>query len=262
MPEISILLPSLRKEAAIQRIQEFAQTNGKMDYEIILVSPFAVEEARVLHVREEKRRGGIHALNSAYGRASAPFVTWWSDDAWPTMNCLAKMLRFIVSRKDPFLGCFRLKSRHGEEFEQWSVYGKLYASWGMASRKSIQAIGGFLDPVFKRFWSDPDMSLRAWVKGGRVEICPNAWVVISHIEDEVKLSDQQKYFNVDAETFLSRWHERLGEGKPRPLDWREINYPIPIKRRPSFRFMIGAVTNKIPGMKRAKESLKRVLFKK
>lgn len=260
MPEISVLLPSLRKEAAAQRIREFARTHECVDYEIILVSPFAIPEPRVVHIPEEKPKGGIHALNAAYQRASASYITWWSDDAWPTSNCLKKMLKFIKEKQEPFLGGFRLRNRHGDELEPWSVYGRLYACWGMASQNTLRSIGGFLDPRFKRFWSDPDMSLRAWTRGGRVELCPDAWVVICHIEDGIKQNDLKKYFAEDTETFFDRWHDRLGEGKPRV--WTEINRPIPVRRRPTLRFMIGAVTNRVPFVKQAKEMVKTVIGKK
>ena len=254
MPEISVLLPSLRKEAAAQRIQEFARTNGSADYEIILVSPFAVNEKRVLHIPEGKAQGDIHAANMAYRRASAPFIVWWADDARPTPHCLSRMLRFIRKHREPFIGCFRLKNRHGDELESWSVYGRLYACWGMASQNTLCSIGGFLDPQFKRFWSDPDMSLRAWEKGGSVKICPNAWVIISHIEDEVKRKGLEAYFVADTETFFNRWHEKLGKGQPRI--WTEINKPIPVKRRRSMRFMIGTMTNSIPLFRQTKEFIK------
>ncbi len=42
MAEVSILLPSLRRDAVLLRIQEFSATNANVDYEIVVVSPFAI----------------------------------------------------------------------------------------------------------------------------------------------------------------------------------------------------------------------------
>ena len=55
MPEISILIPSLRREQIERRIVEFAGANPDVDYEIVVTSPFPVSGDRVVHVLEHRR---------------------------------------------------------------------------------------------------------------------------------------------------------------------------------------------------------------
>src|SRR5215813_11581987 len=129
MPEIAILLPSLRRSAVSRRIIEFSATNPDVDYEIVIVSPFQVQGRNVLHVPEEERRGVIRAVNAAYANTSAEYIAVWSDDASPDFQCLGKMLDFLKTKNGPVIGSFRKRNANGKELEQWSVYGRLYGSW-------------------------------------------------------------------------------------------------------------------------------------
>jgi len=225
LPEVSIILPSLRPDAVRQRIKEFAATNGDVDYEIIVVSPFILKEDRVVHIYEEKPLGTIHAHNIAYGRSSGEYIIPWSDDALPTPKCLSNMLTFVKSHRGPIIAAFRLKDKQGRELALWCVYGKPIAAWGCLSKKTINLIGGYYDTAYKSYWADPDMCLRAWGKRVKVKACPNAWVVMDHIMDSVRTDSWNKYLAQDTETFLNRWHNKLGKGIARSdveKDWTII----------------------------------------
>lgn len=223
MPEISIILPSLRPEAVLKRIEESAITNGNLDCEIIVLSPFVIKQDRVVHIYEKEPLGNVLAHHIAYENFSGKYIVYWSDDVYPTANCLANMLRFVKSKREPFIGSFRLR-RGGFEKSQWTVYGKLYACLDYLSRNTINLIGGYFEPVYKAHWADPDMCLRVWEKGGRVEVCPEAWVEVYHIVDQVRERSWEKFFAKDKETFFNRWHDKLGRGVAR--DWRLINRPL------------------------------------
>ena len=223
MPEISIILPSLREKEVLERIKEFEITNGNFDYEIIVVSPFLVKGKKVIHIFEDKPRGVPLAYNSGYKDSSGQYICWWSDDISPTKNCLLNMVNFLKTKKPPFIGAFRIKDKKGIEHSQWKVYGKLYACWGSTSRKTINIIGKFFDPIFKCYFADPDLSLRVWEKRGEVEVCPDAWIISHGLIDKIREENQRKYFSQDFETFLNRWHEIFGEGLKR--DFYSVNKP-------------------------------------
>ncbi len=233
MPEVSITLPSLRPEAVLQRIKQFSMTNKGVDYEIIVVSPFPVKEERVIHVYEKEPSGNVPAHNIACKNSSGEYIVYWSDDIYPTANCLANMLRFVKSKEKPFIGAFRLR-RQGQEKTQWTVYGKLYAPIGCVSRKTLDLIGQYFDPVYRAYWADPDMCLRTWEKGGRVEVCPDALVEDANMMDEVRGKSWDRFFAKDTETFFNRWHDKLGKGTEK--DWRRINRPIYIP--PSYFHLV------------------------
>ncbi|MEM2915519.1 MAG: glycosyltransferase [Candidatus Bathyarchaeia archaeon] len=228
MAEISILLPSLRPEAVLQRVEEFKETNDGVDYEIIIVSPYSINGEKVIHIKEVELQGVISAMNLAYRHASGEYIVYWSDDASPMPNCLSNMKDFIKQNNPPFIGAFRIRDRYGRELEQWSVYGKLYACWGCLSKETINIVGGLFDSNYRSYWADPDLGMRTWIKGGKVEICPNAWLKIEHIKDNLREENFHKYFEKDTETFYERWHD--GFGKNFQKLWTEINKPIPVNK--------------------------------
>jgi GT2 family glycosyltransferase len=227
MPEVSITLPSLRRDAVIRTIKEFSVTNGDIDYEILVVSPFPVKEDRVTHIYEDKALGSVYAQKVAYENSSGKYVMYWADDHHPTINCISNMLSFVKGHKDPFIGSFRVKVQ-GQEVNQWCAYDRLYACFGCFSRNTVDLIGGYLDIAYGAHWADPDMALRTWEKGGQVKVCPNAWIVAEQISDGLVTNNWNKYFEKDKETFLNRWHHKLGNGIARERvnkEWTLINKP-------------------------------------
>ncbi|AVT78134.1 hypothetical protein RPPS3_40720 [Rhodopseudomonas palustris] len=246
MTDVSILLPSIRPALARQRIDQFAKTATAVDYEIVVVSPFVVSGPRVVHVQEIERRGVIHAMNEAYRHASAPIVLLWSDDARPLEGSLARMLDFVLQQAEPALAGFRKRAPGGRESEQWSVYGHLYVGWLCASKASIEAAGGLFDPEFRNYWADPDLSLRIHEIGGRVAICPDAWLEIDQAADEVKQSNLSGSFEKDTETFFGKWQSRMGRT---PRHWWQVNTPVPYDLDGWIRHWL----RKVPGLKQAND---------
>lgn len=217
MPEISIILPSIRPEIILQRINEFSITNRDLDYEIIVVSPFTVKGDKVVHIKEGQLGFG-HAANTGYKFSSGKYVVYWGDRISPTINCLSNMLNFVKSNPDPFIGSFRMKdSRSKREIAQGCVYGKLFPTYPCASKNTINIIGGLIDPIFEHYWADPDMGLRTWEHGGKVEICPDAWLEKETYDDEIVSNNTKKFFDSGAETFFNRWHNTMGTGIKREV---------------------------------------------
>lgn len=246
MAEISILLPSLRPEAVSRRVKEFSSTNGGVDYELIVISPFTVKGENVVHVQEVERKGVMHAITEGYKRVSGKYVVVWSDDASPEVDALRLMLDFVGREPAPFVAGFRLRDTRGKELEQWSVYGKLYVGWLCASKETIDLVGGLFDTSFKNYWADPDLSMRVWEKGGRAEVCRSAWITIEQINDHVKSENLRSSFDADTEVFFNKWHAKYGNGGKRV--WTEINLPVPHSMGGHIRGFLRGV----PGLKATK----------
>lgn len=226
MPQISILLPSLRPENTQKRICEFENTAPDIDYELIVVSPFHVEGEKVVHIHEKEKRGVIAAMNEAYLHARGDIIILWSDDAMPCENSLKNMVSFIQKHKAPFAAGFRKKTEEGQESEQWQVYGKLTVGWQGLTRETIEKVGGLFRSHFRNYWADPDLSMRIWEKGGSVAVCDDAWLTIMQEEDDVKQGNLSASFDSDKEAFFSFWHDQYGKGKAK--DWRRINTQVPL----------------------------------
>lgn len=243
MPAISVLLPSVRQEAADRVISAFLSTQGDFDYEIVLVSPFSVDQPHVRHVPETERGGVVQAMNVALAAAAADYIVLWSDDAMPAQDCLRNIHRFVQDKPAPFVAGFNKREQSGRINEQWSVYAKLYVGWLCTSRETIGKVGNLLDPAFRNYWSDPDFCLRVWDAGGTVDICPDAWVEIVQIDDQVKVSNMGASFERDMNVFFDRWHQKLGRGRPKV--WWRINTQIPNSAMGRVR----AVLRQVPYLK-------------
>lgn len=243
------MLPSLRPQAVASVICEFSRTDSSADYELIVVSPFPVAGERVVHVPETERRGVLFAMNRAYDAASGDYIVTWSDDALPQSDCLTRIVPFVRSHQAPFLACFGKRDERGRRSEQWSVYGRLYASWFCASRKTLEMMGGLWDPIFKNYWADPDLSLRVYERGGGVEVCEIATIRVAQVWDDIKSQNLSTTFESDTAAFFDRWHHKFGRGKKRV--WTSINTPIPC----SFGGQVRAVLRQIPYLRRIKRAV-------
>ena len=202
---ISITLPSLRPKTVSKRIKEFA---SEKDYEIIVVSPFYVKDAVYIY---QDPIGCVAAHALAYEHSKGDYIAFWADDTAPTPGCLSSMVDFVRG-KGLRIGSFRVKDRRGRELAQWSVNGKLYAGFGCASRETFEKVGYF-DPIYRSYFADPDLSMKVWQSGGRVEVCPSAWVITEGISDTVSVENNKRYFERDRKTFVSQW----GEFKNEPI---------------------------------------------
>jgi hypothetical protein len=210
--EISILLPSLRPEALAKSIQEFADTNSNVDYEIVVVSPFEVKGTNVVWIKEETPKGSVLATNIAYSNSCGEYKMYFSDDVSPTKGCLRNMINFMNTKESPFVGAFKMIRPNGGEIGPFGAYNRLYACYGCVNGTTISKLNGLFDSSFEYSWVDIDLSLRCWLANGKVEICKDAIVIPRQIDDELYRSHRGDSFNRDVETFLNKWHSILGEG--------------------------------------------------
>jgi len=224
--EVSVIMPSLRPQLVQQRIRDYAATSADISYELVVVSPFEVKGANVKHVPEGEPKGTIYATNLGYQHSSGKIIVYTSDDVRPLPHALSNMARFLKRFPAPFVSSFRMLTPDQREREQSSAYDLLYACWGALTRESIEKLGGLFDPIYRSYWADPDLSMRAWTHGGMVRVCPDAWLAFEGAEDDVKSKNMSQSHNQDMEAFLERWHKQFGNGVP--PGWPLINRQIPL----------------------------------
>lgn len=236
MPEISVILPSVRPDGVAKRVREFALANSGVDYELLVISTFPVAGERVVHIPEGERTGTVRPCNLAYAQARGQYIVLWSDDVVPGKDCLRQMLAFVKRRPAPFIGAFRFKTRRGLMGGQHAAYGKMFACFGCASRATLEAIGGLFDPALHCHFPDVDMGLRVWAQGGSVAVCPDAWILWDGDKDGTFSENMDKYFAADSAVFLERWHPRMGHGTP--PDLRTILGPVPLGLWSTLRYRV------------------------
>jgi GT2 family glycosyltransferase len=222
MPDIAILLPSLRPTAALACVNAFRATQPDVDYEIVLVSPFVIVDAHTQWIEERTPRGVNAAMNLAHSAAIAPVVAFWADDARPAIGCLRAMLDALQATPGATLGAFRMRYPHGGEADQWAVYGQHYACFGAIRKTDADDAGGLFDERFRSYWADPDLALRVVSLGGLVRLVADAWVIIDQIDDELARTTNAARFTLDFKTFAQAWRP----DEPAPENWKLINKPV------------------------------------
>jgi hypothetical protein len=80
--DVSMLLPSLREEAAGNFIDWINSFEVPYEYKIVLVSPFKIDKPNVLWVEETgPARGSIKPMNDGYMASTGDFITLARNDA-------------------------------------------------------------------------------------------------------------------------------------------------------------------------------------
>lgn len=199
---ISVILPAARYQEPAQQVVDRLWQNETVS-EIIVVSPF-FEVQRAKCIRDD-HLGSARVLAHAYQftRSDNPYIAWLSDICYPEIYALDRMRSFLHSESNLLIAEFRtVPNPSGLEghYRVCTITGKQYARWGMLSRKTIEAIGGFFDPAFVAHYGDVDLSLRCWRSGGSVATCTDALVEM-HGHWHVSTAPQ----SADEALFLDRW---------------------------------------------------------
>lgn len=211
-PLVSIIVPSLRPSQLAPCLASIHRYTVGIDYEVVVVSPFDIEpHPNVVHVKEARAEGLHQATTSGYEQAKGEYIIIIYDDSWATPLWAANMIAFMRPHDDEiFEGSFQLFKARGE-LPEVTLYGKLYAQCFCIRRDKVAGIGGLMDCYYKSCWGDPDLSLRVWHSGGRVETCPDAWLYFVECDDDVHKSSIKRYLVRDQEAFFQRWHHIHGQ---------------------------------------------------
>lgn len=235
MPQISITLPTLRPKLAQARVEDFHSTHPNTDYELLIVSPFEMVGPRVVWTNEGQPRGGVAAQRLAFERSTGQYLVWWSDDVTPAPGCLETMRRFVDAHPEPFIGSFPGRNVATGRCDSYACWGKLFAGFGMATRATIERIGGYFDTAYRYQWADPDLALRCWHAGGSVEACAAAEIRVADQEDRHKAISRH-WLQPDFDVFFRRWNPVFGDGRTkmeeicRTLEGAQTIFPPPAKR--------------------------------
>lgn len=217
-PDISVILPSLRPEKARKCIDSIAETSEGVNYEVVVVSPLNMSELllgcqgyhRIKFVHEEKKEGSCKANTLGYENAAGKYVFAMADDQRLGQDCLKNLIGFMRPHdQEIFLAGARCCGVYGAAPE-CKTYGFYYAFNPCIRRDLVQPVGGFYDPYYKSYYGDPDLSMRVWHHGGRVELCPDAWVEFHNEFDDLDFESHDDYAERDFKAFFERWHPIYG----------------------------------------------------
>lgn len=225
MTKFSILLPTLRPKLFQCALFGITFCSEGCDYEVIAVSPVPVAGERVRWIKETTTSGCIAANLQGYEECSGDLIVLMTDDTivfpgW--LQALEAAIREGESQHFPY--CVGLNRVNLPVIG--TVFGKYYAYFPAMSRRSLEAVGGLFDPQFVAHWADPDLGMRVWSAGGRVEFCENARAAVSSLQFHYAESKHKtSAFYADTERFLKKWGYLAGNEFS--LDYRDVNRDLP-----------------------------------
>lgn len=216
---VSIIVPSVRPKmmsALKDRIARFTK-----DYELIVISPYSIDG--VIHVKEDKTDGVYKAVEKGLKVAKGEYILHIPDDIFPSTGWVDNMIDFVGDRF--VIGNYRSCTRESCCSEE-SYYDMPYSWFPFLSRKTLDRLGGVLmDTYYSSFYGDPDLSIRMWQAGGRVETCHKAWIILVGDLDEAKRISLDRYEAKDKEKFIKRWTPVYGEYRYKRTPYNDMEIP-------------------------------------
>lgn len=200
-PIISVILPTIRPELIEGVLAKWRVPLALVPpSELIVVADFTAPGSHTPWIVRE-RRGVVDAVHVGFQAARGEYVFLTNDETTPEPDALLQLYQAAVVDPDRLL-----TPRHLPAFN-FTYYGKRFAPFPFASKALLERLGGLLDPVFKAFYSDPDLSMRAYAAGIPVDEVPAA--TIHHHNGADKSANWAAYFEADRATFRARW-DHLG----------------------------------------------------
>ncbi|MFQ5462200.1 MAG: glycosyltransferase family 2 protein [Phycisphaerae bacterium] len=235
-PIVSIVVPTFnrlrRLTTCIQKIQE----NVAVPHEIIVVDGGSSDGSRdwlnartdVNVILETAREGAVRAFNKGFRAASATYVMWINDDAYPLVGSVEAALAMFERENLPDLGMvafyhnwhspFNVLDRvwHDDmSFELCHVRGYPYANFGLIRKSLLERIG-YADERYYFFAFDPDLSLKVQLNEGLEVIgCRNALIRHEEFHDDRKTQDLNPG-KADNEKLFAKWNLPPKDAYPDP----------------------------------------------
>ncbi|MDP9175186.1 MAG: glycosyltransferase [Planctomycetota bacterium] len=227
--DLSIVIPTCNRGVLLEKCLLAVGNHVACDYEIIVVDGASTdgtrsvldEACRVFGDRlkiiwEETRGGFVRAANRGFRAASGRNLTWLNDDARPLAGALDQAVAQMDGSPDDvaFLAMFhRWNStrniayemvERGQVFRLCHIRGTLYANFALGRRETFERLGYF-DESFYFCAADPDLSLKAWNAGMRVE--PAYGAIIDHDQtDDDRRSVDSNRAQRDNDRLFAKWN--------------------------------------------------------
>lgn len=202
---ISVILPTIRPAQFRRSFDSVAAAADGVSYEIVVVADF--ENEGLLHCQwiVAERRGVIDAINVAYDAARGDHLFLSNDESWLEAGALRTLLRECEATPEQLLSPLHIPPY------PFFYYGLPFVPFPFATRRLFDSLGGMLDPAYRGFYADPDLSMRAHAAGVTLRVVPEAR--LHHEQNLNALGHRESiasYLAADRETFRRRW-DHLGE---------------------------------------------------
>jgi GT2 family glycosyltransferase len=228
MYDLSIIIPTVNRADLLERNLTSLIEGVSCAFEVIVVdgasedhtsevleSSLQILGERLSVIHEDRREGFVKAANKGFRAASGRNMTWLNDDARALPGALDNALAQIDSAAADvaFLAMFHrwhstrnvaYETLHdGQIYRLCHVRGTLYANFAMGRRLTYERLGYF-DERYFLYAADPDLSLKAWHAGMRIEPAYGSIIEHDEHEDDRRLDDNARGRS-DNEKLFAKW---------------------------------------------------------
>jgi rhamnopyranosyl-N-acetylglucosaminyl-diphospho-decaprenol beta-1,3/1,4-galactofuranosyltransferase len=228
MFDLSIVIPTCNRANLLERSLLSLVDTVRCRFEVVVVDGASTDHTpdvlaraadllgdRLKVIAEPERQGFVRAANRGFRSATGRHMTWLNDDARPCPGALdAAVLAMEVAPPDlAFLALYHRwhspmnvayeATRDGEAYQVCHVRGTLYANFCVGRRATYERLGLF-DERYYFFAADPDLSLKAWHAGLRVEPLDGAFVEHDEHADDRRAADAARGRR-DNERLFAKW---------------------------------------------------------
>jgi len=228
MYDLSIIIPTVNRAPLLERNLISLVEGVHCWFEVIVVDGASEDHTsqvlnearqilgdRLTVIREDQREGFVRAANKGFRAASGRNMTWLNDDARALPGALDNAVAQIDCAADDvaFLAMFHrwhstrnvaYETMHeGEVYRLCHVRGTLYANFAMGRRKTYERLDYF-DERYFLYAADPDLSLKAWHAGMRIEPAYGSIIEHDEHEDDRRIDDCWRG-REDNEKLFAKW---------------------------------------------------------
>ncbi len=229
MIDLSIVIPTCNRADLLRRSISSLCGDVQCSFEVIVVDGASEDRTgevlknasktlggRLRVIRETRREGFVKAANKGFRAAVGRNMIWLNDDARPLPGTLDAAVRQIddAGSDVAFLAMFhRYASQKNvayhaiyerREYRLCHVRGTLYANFPIGRRETYRKLGYF-DERFYFYGADPDLSLKAWHAGLRVEPAYACYVDHEQHDDDRRAQDNF-VGREDNDKLFAKWH--------------------------------------------------------
>lgn len=207
---VSVLLPSIRPDLFRIRMAEYARLDLPGPCEVVVVSDGMALDVSppqpMLTIKHltQARQGNVPATNLAFQNAEGRYVYATNDEC----ELDPQIFHALIAASDT-QGEQALLSTTQEPYCSNDYYGVFFANCPFGLRSFFTELNGadtFFDPVYRCFYADPDLSLRAHAVGITVTKVADAHCTHHCVPNaDGHTANHHAYYQQDRHTFSTRW---------------------------------------------------------
>jgi len=206
---VSILLPTIRPDLFRARMREYAGLNLSWPCEVVVVTdrPDLMDPTPhpmlTMHYIVQPRYGNVPATNLAFAEAEGRYVLATNDEVEFDAGSIAALVAAAEGQEKCIYSFVQTPYCSND------YYGVFFANCPFGRRSFFKELNGgdhFFDPVYRCFYADPDLALRAHVAGLSVTVVPGARCTHRCVPDaDGHAFNANAYYHQDQQTFIARW---------------------------------------------------------